>query len=455
MSDQAIVADPQPDEARIVRRGDRQTRYLAQSVILEEAGSSSLIRIAMITIGIVICAFLAWAAVTHVDEVAATSGEVIPAGKVQTIQHLEGGIIKEILVEDGALVDEGQVLLRMDPAQPLADLDQQRARLVSLQMQAERLRAVGEGREPDFSGFDEEYADMVADQLDIYESTMKAMENRRAVLLDQIEQRKTELSVFREQEDTLLRNLQILEEELAMRESLYKKGLTSKMVFLEVQRDVNDAIGELAKVTSERKKTREALNEARNRLAQLETDEREKALNEMGKVASEMAQLRESIRRTQDRVSRLQVRAPTRGIVKGLQANTVGGVIPPGGVLMEIVPLDKELIVETRITPRDVGHVRIGQPVTVKVTTYDFARYGGITGELRDVSATTFLNEDGEPYYKGIVALDRSYVGADPERNRVMPGMTVQADIHTGDKTVLEYLLKPIYTSVNQGFRER
>jgi membrane fusion protein, adhesin transport system len=135
--------------------------------------------------------------------------------------------------------------------------------------------------------------------------------------------------------------------------------------------------------------------------------------------------------------------------------HTVGGVIPPGAIITEIVPLDKELVVEAKIQPRDVGHVRIGQPVTVKVTTYDFSRYGGITGELKDVSASTFLDEQGEPYYKGIVELDRNYVGKDPMHNRVMPGMTVQADIKTGKKTLFSYLLKPVYSSVSTAFRER
>lgn len=442
-------------KAERVKRGDRQTRFLAQSVILEEAGSSGLVRIAIITIALVICAFVAWSAVTKVDEIAVTSGEVIPAGRVQTIQHQEGGTILQILVTEGQIVEQGELVIRLDPTLVRAELQQQEARLVTLQLQTERLRAIGEGREPNFDFAGSEFRDQIQDQRQIYEGQLIAAENRRQVLRDQIAQREAELDTFLEQEQTLLRNLSILEDELAMRADLYQKGLSSRTVYLDVQRQVNDAVGDLAALTSERKQTEEALAESRNRLTENDTDLKEQALDQMGDLQAEIAALRQALQRIRVRISRHDVRAPVRGVIKGLQANTIGGVVPAGGVLMELVPLGKELQIETRITTRDIGHVRVGDPVTVKVATYDFARYGGITGELRDVSATTFLDEQGEPFYKGIVSLDKNYVGQNPDQNRVIPGMTVQADIRTGEKTLFEYILKPIYASVNESFRER
>lgn len=438
-------------------RGDRQTRFLAQSVILEEAGSSGLVRVAIITIAIVIFAFVAWSAVTTVDEIAVTSGEVIPApaGRVQTIQHQEGGTIQTILVRDGQMVEKDELLVQLDPVLVEAELQQQQARLVVLQLQAERFRAIGENREPDFDFADLAYLKEIQDQQQIYDGQIIAFENRRQVLRDQIAQREAELETFLEQEQTLLRNLSILEDELAMRGDLYEKGLSSRTVYLDTQREVNDAVGDLASLTSERKQTEEALAESRNRLQESETDNREQALDQMGNLQAEIGALRQAIRRIRVRILRHDVKAPVRGIVKGLQANTIGGVIPPGGIIMELVPVGEELLVETRIQTRDIGHVKPGHPVTVKVSTYDFARYGGINAELRDISATTFLDEEGNPYYKGIVAMERDYVGGDPDQNRVIPGMTVQADIRTGEKTLFEYILKPIYASVNESFRER
>ena len=445
------------DAPRPIRRGDRQTRFLAQSVLLEEGGSSGLIRIATLTIAAVITAFLAWASITEVEEVAIAAGEVVPSGQVQTIQHLEGGIIQEILISDGDFVEAGQVLLRLDPTAVLSELEQSRARRVALALKAERLRAFGSGQRPDFTRIadSEKYPEMVADQKAIYDSQMAARTNRREVVGKQIEQRKADLALYDDRERSLNQNTRLLVEELGMREELLRKGLTSKIVVLDLKRELNRSRGDIDKVKGERLRTREQLSESEQRLAELETDLRENALTEMGGVTSELAQVREAIAKLRDRVRRLEMRAPVRGIVKGLKAHTVGGVIPPGGVVLDIVPLEKELIVEGRITTRDVGHIKVGQTVRVKVVTYDFARYGGISGELKDISASTFLDEQGEPYYKGIIAIDRAYVGFDPERNRVLPGMTVSAEINTGKKTLLQYLLKPVYSSVSESFRER
>jgi len=455
MTDVAV----QPDDNELpnkVRRGSRQTRFLAQSVILEEAGSSILIRSAMIAIALVICAFLFWAGITNVDEVAVTTGEVIPTGKVQSIQHLEGGIISKIPIQEGELVEKEQVLLELEPSGPVSELNQIKARQAALELQVERLRALGTMREPDFSFVSAEYTEMVADQLTIYESQQEAHIERQEVIIAQIEQKKQELALLDEQEETLSRNADLLLEEFLLREELYKKGLATKIAYLDSKRAVNDARGELSNLIVDRQRTSESLSESRNRLTELDTDSREQALTQMGVVTNELAQVVQSLEGVYDRVRRLKVQSPVRGYIKGLKVNTVGGVIPAGAIVMEIVPLDEELIVEARINTRDVGHVELGQPVKVKITTYDFARYGGISGELKEISATTFIDEvTGDPYYKGIVTLDRNYVGFDPEKNQVLPGMTVQADIKTGRKTLLEYLLKPVVSSVKTSFKER
>jgi len=435
--------------------GSRQTRYLAQSVVLEEAGSSSLIRMGMLTVSAVVISFIVWSYFTEVDEVSVSFGEVIPSSQIQTIQHLEGGILSEILVSEGQIVEAGDVLLRMDPAAAYSERAQMQARRASLLLKAERLRAFGLGREPDFSIVGEEYANMVKDQESIYSVQTGSRDSRREVMLNQIEQTSTQLNILDEQENTLRKHLKIVQDELKMREGLYRKGLSTKIVYLDIKREANQSRGDVNEVVQERLKAIEAHEEAKNRLGQDVAKTKEEALQEMGTVNAELAQVREAISKLEDRVKRLDVFAPVRGIVKGLQATTVGGVLAPGATITEIVPLDKELIVETKITTRDVGHLRVGQPVTVKVTSFDFARYGGITGELTSISATTFMNEKEEPYYKGLVTLDRSYVGYDPESNRIMPGMTVQADVTTGKKTLLQYLLKPVYSSVNEAFRER
>lgn len=442
--------DPVP-----VREGTRHTRYLAQSIVLEEIGTSGLVRGGILAIGLAIAAFLVWAGVTHIEEVAVTFGEVVPAGQVQTVQHLEGGIVREILIEDGSLVEKGQLLVRLDSATAEADLKQMRSRFASLQLDAARLKAFAEGHDPDFSFIGPGHEDLVANQLDIHRIQKDSLESRRNVILNQIAQRKSEEGSLAGQEKSLRENIRILSEELEMRETLFRKGLQPKLAYLEVQRNVNQAHGDHAKVQAEMRRAREAREEAENRVVELEARRREETLATLGPIVSEISELRESIAKNEDRSRRLEIGAPVRGIVKGLKTHTRGGVLAPGAPLMEIVPLDKELTVETRISTRDVGHVQAGQPVSVKVTAYDFARYGALTGALKGVSATTFLQEDGEPYYKGIVVLDQNHLGSDPTRNRILPGMTVQADIRTGEKTLLQYLLKPVYSYADQAFKER
>lgn len=440
---------------RKVRRGDRQTRFLAQSVILEEGGSSGLIRGAMITICIVICLFVGWSMVTQVDEVAVTSGEVIPSGQLQSIQHLEGGIVREILIEDGQLVEAGQVMLRLDQTAATTELQKLEARRAGLEIRSERLRALGTGGVPDWSKVGDRYPGMLHDQQRIYEGSLETLFSRQETIRKQIEQRKSDLNALVEREQTLTRTADFFAEELEVREKLYQEGLMSKISYLDAKRSLNTARGELADLLSERERSTEAIKESESRLAEIETEFREQALAELSESANELIQVEEALVDARFRVQRLEITSPVRGYVKGLRVHTVGGVIPPGEIITEVVPLDEELVVEAKIQPRDVGHVRIGQPVTVKVTTYDFARFGGISGELKDVSASTYLDEQGAPYYKGIIELDRGYVGRNERENRVMPGMTVQADIKTGKKTLFEYLLKPVYSSVSTAFRER
>lgn len=444
-----------------VREGTRRTRYLAQSILLEEIGTRGLMRAGMVTISLVILMFLGWASITDVEEVAVTKGAVIPAGHIQTIQHLEGGIIADILVSDGSLVEAGQVLLRLDPAGVTAELKQLRARYASLVLEAGRLKAFAAGREPDYSFIVSDphagsgHEDLIEDQRIIHDIQKSSLASRQEVIEKQIAQRQEELRSFTEQAQSLRRNIGLLNEERKMREDLFKKGLQPKLAYLGVQREVNKAEGDLQKVLAEERRTREALLEAESRVVELQARAREDALRNLGSLTGELAQVRESLAKALDRVERLELVAPVRGIVTGLTAHTIGGVLPPGGSVLEIVPVGQELLVDSRIATRDIGHIKTGQPVSVKFTTYDFARYGDVPGTLETISATTYLDDKGEPYYKATVTLDRPYVGNNPRQNPILPGMTVQADIRTGTKTLIQYLLKPIYTYADQAFRER
>lgn len=455
MTDSTAAPPATTSSHQRLERASRQARFLAQSIVLEETGVSRLVRMVMVMVCLVVLAFVAWAAVTEVKEVAVTHGQVVPSGSVRVVQHLEGGIVSEILVEEGQRVEAGARLMRLEATGTAADLDQLETRRAALVLRIERLRAFGTDREPDFSTIDDIYRHLANDQQAIWLGQTDSLAAGRAVILSQIDQRRAELAVIERQQASIEEQIAIFGEEIDIQRRLVEQGLDSRISFLKTQREKAGLLGEQQRMLSELVATGKALTEAENRLIELDASTRDDALGEMGLAGAELAEIEETIARARSQVTRLDVRAPIRGLIQDLKIRTVGAVVAPGGVLMQLVPIDDVLQVETRVATRDIGHVRVGQPVTVKVSTYDFSRYGTIDGMLHSVSPTTLIDEDDEPYYKALVTLATNHVGTFPGRNPVLPGMTVEADVVTGQKTILQYLLKPIYVSFEGALRER
>lgn len=446
---------PAPPSRPVIRAGGRQVRYMSQSILLEEGGNPRLVRMLILVITTVLSAFIAWAATARIEEMAISFGQVIPSGRVQPVQHLEGGIAAAILVADGDHVEAGQLVVQLDPTSALAELDQMRARLVALSLQNERLRAYVAGRAPAYPEVESRFAWLVDDQKAFHEVQERSRSNQMAVIDNQIDQRRSEVAILEEHESTLNRQAELFDEERSMRKTLFDKGLSSKIALLNILRESLHIRGELARAQGQRRQALSALAEVNNRRLELDTRLREDAMNQLATASSEFAQVTEAIRKLEDRVGRVQITAPVAGIVKGLTVTSPGTVIAPGKTILEVVPVDDAMQLETKISTRDIGHVHAGQPANVKFVAYDFARYGVMTGTLASISATTFLDPDGQPHYRGIIALDRPYLGDDPNQQRILPGMTAQAEVRTGEKTLLEYLLRPIYRAMQQGFRER
>ncbi|KAF0225889.1 MAG: Type I secretion membrane fusion protein [Rhodospirillaceae bacterium] len=452
----ALSPTPSPMGPPKLEKATRQIRHLAQFAIVEESGISAVSRSAVIIVSAVVTAFVVWASFMRIDEVAVTFGTAVPSRSVQVVQHLEGGIVRDILVEDRAMVEAGQVLVRLDPIQASAELEQAQSRRAGLAIKSERLRAFVENRQPDFSGFGVKYAPMIVDQLDILRANSERWSSQRKVFEEQIMQKREEIRAAQNQQRSAEEQLKLVSEEVGMREQLYNSGYSSKVDFYAVRRQRAAVEAELSRLKGQEATAAKALEELAKRIGDLDNNIRQDTLGELGTVSSELVQVEESMSRLHDRVNRLEIVSPAKGFVQNLKAKTVGAVVPAGGMLMEIVPVDDELLVETRISTRDVGHLHSGQKVIIKVASYDFVRFGSVEGTLRDISATTYVDEkDNQPYYKGWVLLEHPYVGKHEGQNRILPGMTVQADIITGDKTLLQYLLKPLQASFSQAFRER
>jgi HlyD family secretion protein/adhesin transport system membrane fusion protein len=433
----------------------KQMRHLSQSARLEEGTAPHLVRGVALLSSLSLGGFLVWAGMTNINEIARTAGEIVPTGFVQTVDHLDGGTVQQIKVAEGQIVNKGETLVILDGAGAREDMEAARKKQWALEIRAERLRAFVNDRAPDFNRFGGEQAPGVAEQSAIFATMMMAFAQQKRVIDDQIGQKEKVLAELEVRLDTATRNRATVQKVHEGKLVLHNKGLLSYTKLAESEKELTALSGEVEAVQVQIRQAHGAIAEFQARVASLRSTARDTRFHELHQVASELEQNRELIRKLEARVARLDVQAPVRGVVKGLKVNTIGAVVQPGSPLMSIVPLDEALVVEAKIPPHQIGNIVIGQPVKIKVSAYEFARYGTVSGTVEGISATTFSDTGGLPYYRGKIKLAKTYVGENRTLHPVLPGMTVMAEIITGEKTVLDYLLKPIHASLSSAFSER
>ena len=434
---------------------DRQLRFLSQSARLEEGTPPKLVRGVALLSSLTLLGFLVWAGLTNINEVARTPGEVVPTGFVQTVEHLDGGTVRVINAAEGQIVQKGELLLVLDGAGTSEDMAAAHKKHWALEIRAERLRAFVNNRAPDFRKFGDPKDTVIAEQSDIFNTMMSAHAQQKRVIQDQISQKEKARSELAVRLETVTKNLKTMQKVHEGRLILYNKALLPYTKLAETEKEVTSLGGEMQAIEMQMRQAQAAIEEFNARSDSLGSTNRDGKFHELHQVSSDLEQNRELINKLEARIARLSVKSPVRGIVKGLKINTIGAVIQPGNTLMSIVPLDEALMVETRIPPHQIGHVSVGQPVKIKVSAYDFSRYGVVNGTVQSISATTFSDNAGSPYYRGKVALQKNFVGENATLHPVLPGMTVMAEIITGEKTVLDYLLKPIHASFATAFSER
>jgi HlyD family secretion protein/adhesin transport system membrane fusion protein len=457
-------------------RASRVERPDSHVLALEELRVHGLERTVVLGTGLLVAATLTWAALTHVPEVAAGVGEIAPAAAPAPVQHLEGGIVAEVLVNEGEEIEAGQPLLRMNDAAAQSELSQARLRLESLQLQAQRLAAAAEGNMvalelrgghgstrvtvADAGGETHAVPPMasgtfVAPQRAALDARLRALADRIAVLQEQVAQRRGDLATLSGQLSAVQEQMTLHAKELGIREELARNGLTTRLAVLEAQRLLMGARAEHERLSGQHATAQRSLAEAEARIVETQSAAVDEARQEAARVALEVAETTEIVRKLEDRTERTLLRAPIGGVLRGLAVHRPGTVLPPGGLIAEIMPKDAPLVADVRIMPRDIGFIEVGQPVHVKVQAFDYSRYGSVEGRVERVSAGTFLDEQRQPHYRARISLSQQYVGHDPHKAQLVPGMTVQADVTTGNKTVLQYLLKPIYSAMAASFHER
>jgi len=401
-----------------------------------------------------VLAMLIWASFAEIRELAITTGELVPAGSETVVEHLEGGIVDAVLVSEGQLVEVGAPLIRLRAVATASDLEQLDTRTTSLKIEKIRIDANLNDTSIDFGGLDAKHPDIAAIQKEIFVSQRQLDRSRIKVSTARIAQKKAEINTLRSQSTAISGQLANQREQLTMREKMLVEGFTSRKDYLDAQSSFRQAQADLAAINGRLAAAREGLAEATNKASEDRADARRVLLENDARVSRELAEAEQNLLKFRDRSDRLYIRSPIRGTVKELATKSVGKVLRPGDVAARIVPIADRVVAEVQVQPRDVAYVTPGLDAEITITAIDPSIYGKFSGTVTRVSPSTFQTERGETYFRAVIEIDPGLPGVS-EMPALLPGMIVQANIVTGAKSVMRYLLKPVVRSLDRAFAER
>ncbi len=412
-------------------------------------GAQKIVRAAALAVALL----LGWAALAPIDEVTRGDARVIPSRQLQVVQSLDGGVVAEILVREGQLVEAGQLLLRVDETRAGAGVRESAAQGFALRARAARLRALAEGTAftaPVARDDDERRAAL--DERRLYESRASELATSLAINRQQLAQKQQELSETQSKRLTAQRALELTQQELAQTRPLLATGAVSQVDVLRLERDVARYRGDADQAVAQIARAQAAIGEAQRKIQETELAFRNDARKELADTMAKLNALNEGAVALADKVEKAQVKSPVRGRVQRLLANTVGGVVQPGKDIVEIVPLDDTLVLEARIAPKDIAFIHPGQSALVKFSAYDFSIYGGLDAKVENISPDSVVDERGNAYYLVRVRTLKAGFG---EKMPIIPGMTAEVEVLTGRKSVLSYLLKPVLKVQQRALSER
>lgn len=397
-----------------------------------------------------------WSYFTQLEEVAVAQGVVVPAGQIKNIQHLEGGIIQAINVSSGDRVTEGQELLQLVLGTQNLNREEVQAKIDGLLLQRARLEAEAKGEDLRLP------QDIAARQRDIANSERRTYAGRRSELEStlrglegQVKERDLEVQEFQAQQASLERELGRLGEKFKISQGLLKDGLTTRVEHLEIEQEIEKLKGQIEVIQVAVPRTRAALEGARERLKEERLKFQSGANAELGRIDQELARAREQLQQASRQADRTIITSPIDGIIKKLNVNTLGGVVQPGEIIMEIVPSGQALLIEAKLDPKERGFIEEGLTALVKVSTYDFVRYGGLDGTVTQIAPDATVDDKGNSFYKVVVETDKNYLGSSESEFPILPGMVASVDIKTGTRSVAEFIVRPVLKLRSEGFRER
>ncbi|WP_225775650.1 HlyD family type I secretion periplasmic adaptor subunit [Pseudomonas sp. Marseille-Q5115] len=417
-------------------------------------------RIVRLTIWGVILFFvflIGWAHFAIIDEVTKGEGKAIPSSKIQKVQNLEGGIVAQIYVKEGEIVEPGAPLIRLDDTRFASNVGETEADRIGMALRVERLSAEVDDRPLNIPADLRKAAPKQAgDEEQLYRSRRQQMADEIGGLQAQLTQKQQELREFGSKQEQYRNSLSLLRQEIGMSEPLVKQGAVSPVEVLRLKRSEVETRGQLDATTLAIPRAQAAISEVQRKIDETRGKFRSDALTQLNEARTDLSKYTATAKGLEDRVSRTMVSSPVRGIIKQVLVNTVGGVIQPGSDIVEIVPLDDTLIVEAKIRPQDIAFLHPGQEAMIKFTAYDYTIYGGLKGQLQQIGADTITDEDKkQTYYLIRLRTDRNHLGPDDKPLLIIPGMVASVDIITGHKSILSYLLKPILRARAEALHER
>lgn len=395
-----------------------------------------------------------WAAIARVDVIVRTEGQIIPAGKSQIVQHLEGGIVRKILVEEGQVVAAGQAVIELSDIQTRSSLGQEQSRLDALRGREARLLAELNGHEK--LNFPKELVDSNVIQVET-----AAWEARRTQLAEEVQvlralslQTASELEETRSKRLNLLEELELVEKKHQVIDELRKNNAASELEVLDSQMRIQRLKSEIAEATNAVPRLEAAQLESESRVKEAVARFRAEASSTLTQVREDIEKLTHEIDTSLDRLQRNVVRSPVAGLINKLNITTIGAVVRPSEVLMEITPSNQRIVIQTRSNPDDRAHLRKGLPARVRIGAYDYATYGTFEGSVTEVSADTLSDDRGNRFYRVNVEVDlQTLTSRARQPGILMPGMAASADIAVGKRTVLSYILSPLLEFRDGAFR--
>ena len=423
------------------------------AAVVQRSPKYLVMTVTIITVFVLVA--LLWMGWAEIDVVVRGSGKVIPARQVQVIQSLEGGIVTEILVKEGDQVESNQPVIKISDIAFSSSFEENRLKYYELLAKSARLKPEANGGEFETNEkVTAVFPELLESEKSLFESNRSQLNETLSIYEEQINQQQSSLEEAQSKQRQLRRQLELLQQELKIKKPLVERRIISEVDYLQVQQREVEAEGELEGVNLSIPRIESTVEEARNKLEQARLEFRNKAKLKLNEVMAELSRIAETQTALEDRVSRTTIRSPVKGIIQRLYANTIGGVIAPGGEIMDIVPREDALLIEVRIKPADIAYINVGQEARLKFTAYDFAIHGSLKGIVSFVSADTVTDEEGVSYYVARVRPERPYLGVKSNPMLIKVGMASETDIITDKKTILEYLLKPIHRGLERALRE-